>query len=115
MTAKEPSPGSSPPSTGYPPDEPHWRSGTSRSPTFLDSRFEHRSPQDRVRPTMDICQQLLMMLREHRRQEDEARDKLIKQIRQHREQQDDLLLRIAMQSPSTFLGMFAACTSDLQH
>lgn len=47
------------------------------------------------------------MLREHRRQEDEARDSLIRQIRDHREQQDDLLVSIVMELPRTF-GMLTA-------
>lgn len=42
------------------------------------------------------------MLREHRRQEDEARDSLMRQIRDHRDQQDDFLMKMAMDLPRTF-------------
>lgn len=106
MTTRRPSPTPSEYSTGYKPGEAHWRSRMSRSPTLSDSRYEHRSPRYRGYPTVDVRQPLYTefrnTLREHRRQEDEARDSLVKQIRDHREQQDDLLLRIFMESPRAF-------------
>jgi hypothetical protein len=106
MTTRRPSPDPSDYSTGYKPGEAHWRPGMSRSPTLSDSRYEHHSPRDRMYPTIDIRQPLYTeirtMIREHRRQEDEARDSLLKQIRDHREQQDDLLVKIAMLSPRSF-------------
>jgi hypothetical protein len=118
MTTRRESPGPSEYSTSYKPGEAYWHSRMSRSPTLSDSRYEHDSPRDRVYPTVDIRQPLYTefrnMLREHRRQEDEARDSLIKQIRDHREQQDDLLLRIAMLSSRT-IGMPIASLSDSKH
>lgn len=111
MTTRRPSPTPSGYSTGYKPGEAHWHP-MSRSPTLSDSRYEHRSePRERGFPTLDVRHPLYAefrnMLREHRRQEDEARDSLIRQIRDHREQQDDLLVSIVMELPRTF-GMLTA-------
>ncbi|KAE9987820.1 hypothetical protein EG327_003611 [Venturia inaequalis] len=106
MTARRPSPTPSGYSTGYKPGEAHWQTRMSRSSTLSDSRYEHPSPQARAFPTLDVRQPLYAefrsMLREHRRQEDEARDSLMRQIRDHRDQQDDMLMRIAMDLPRTF-------------
>lgn len=108
MTTRRPSPTPSGYSTGYRPGEAQWQPRMSRSPTLSDSRYEHHpSPRERGGfPTLDVRHPLYAefrhMLREHRRQEDEARDSLIRQIRDHREQQDDLLVRIVMELPRTF-------------